>query len=146
MKAVPEVSVIDSYTLALPAERMLAFLIDYLIAFGIYFIPYAGPVISFLYLIFRDGIKLFGNRSAGKKIMKIKAINEHTNTSTNLWDSFKRNLIFIPNIVLVLPYNTKYAILILNLLGLLIEIYFLYTSSENQRLGDQVANTVVIEE
>ena len=146
MKAVPEVSVIDSYTLALPAERMLAFLIDYLIAFAIFFIPYAGPVISFLYLIFRDGIRLLGYRSVGKKIMKIKAVNEHTNISTNLWSSFRRNLIFIPNVVLILPYNTKYAILLLNLIGLLVEVFFLYTSSENQRFGDQVADTVVIEE
>jgi uncharacterized RDD family membrane protein YckC len=146
MKAVPEVSVIDSYTLALPAERMLAFLIDYFIAFAIYFIPYAGPPMSFLYLIFRDGIKLLGNKSLGKKLLKIKAVNEQNNTPANLWVSFKRNLIFLPNIMLVLPYNLKYSILIINLLGLAIEIFCLYTSSEHQRLGDQVADTVVIED
>jgi uncharacterized RDD family membrane protein YckC len=146
MKAIPNVSVIDNYTLALPAERMLAFLIDYLIAFALFFIPYAGPVLSFLYLIFRDGIKLLGNKSIGKKIMKIRAINDCTHTPATLWISFKRNLIFLPNILLVLPYNMKYAVLMLNFLLLLIEVYFLYTSSDSQRLGDNIADTIVIEE
>jgi uncharacterized RDD family membrane protein YckC len=145
MKAIPDVSVIDNYTLAQPSERMLAFIIDYVVAFAIFFIPYAGPFLSFFYLIFRDGIKFFGNKSIGKKIMGIKVINDHTHTA-NLWTSFKRNIIFLPNILLVLPYNLKYSVLLLNILLILIEVYFLYTSSDSQRLGDNLANTVVIED
>jgi uncharacterized RDD family membrane protein YckC len=145
MKGIPNVSVIDNYSLALPSERMLAFLIDYLIAFAFYFIPYIGPFLSFTYLIFRDGIKFLGFKSIGKRIMRIRVINENINSS-KLWISFKRNIIFLPNVLLILPYNVKYAVLILNLLLIMIEVYFIYTTSDHQRLGDHVADTVVIEE
>jgi uncharacterized RDD family membrane protein YckC len=145
MKGISNVSVIDNYSLALPSERMLAFLIDYLIAFAFYFIPHIGPFLSFTYLIFRDGIKFLGFKSIGKRIMRIRVINENINSS-KLWISFKRNIIFLPDVLLILPYNVKYAVLILNLLLIMIEVYFLYTTSDHQRLGDHVADTVVIEE
>jgi uncharacterized RDD family membrane protein YckC len=141
----PAVTVIDNYTLASPTERMLAFAVDYLIAFGLFFIPYAGPALSFLYILCRDGIKFLNYKSIGKKIFKIKVIKGNE-LHASLWQSIKRNLIFLPNALLLLPDNYKYAVLAINIVTILIEVYLLFTSSDTQRMGDNIADTLVIEE
>jgi uncharacterized RDD family membrane protein YckC len=145
METRPNVTVIDNYSLASPTERMLAFTVDYLIAFGFLFIPYVGPALSFLYLLCRDGIKFLNYKSIGKKIFKIKVIKGNE-LHASLWQSIKRNLIFLPNCLLMLPGNYKYAVLIINIITMLIEVYLLFTSSDTQRMGDSIADTLVIEE
>jgi uncharacterized RDD family membrane protein YckC len=141
----PSVTVVDNYSLASPTERMLAFAVDYLIAFGLLFIPYAGSALSFLYLVCRDGIKFLNYKSLGKKIFRIKVIRGNE-LHANLWQSVKRNLIFLPNCLLMFPGNYKYAVLVINITTMLIEVYLLFTSSDTQRMGDNMADTLVIEE
>lgn len=138
-------SVIDNYTLASPTGRMMAFAVDYLISLGLFFIPYAGPYLSFAYMLCRDGIKFLNYKSIGKKIFKIRVI-KGDNLHATLWQSVKRNVIFLPNLLLVLPGNYKYAVLVINIITFLIEVYLLYTSSDTQRMGDNIADTLVIEE
>ena len=145
METRPTVTVIDNYTLASPTERMLAFAVDYLLALGLFFIPYIGPALSFLYMLCRDGIKFLKYKSIGKKIFKIKVIKGNE-LHASLWQSIKRNLIFLPNCLLMLPGNYKYAVLIINIITMLIEVYLLFTSSDTQRMGDNIADTLVIEE
>jgi uncharacterized RDD family membrane protein YckC len=145
METHTNVTVIDNYSLASPTERMLAFAVDYLIALGLFFIPYAGPYLSFLYMLCRDGIKFLNYKSIGKKLFKIKVIHGN-DLHASLWQSVKRNLVFLPNVMLLLPGNYKYAVLIINIITMLIEVYLLYTSSDTQRMGDNIADTLVIEE
>jgi uncharacterized RDD family membrane protein YckC len=145
METGPNVTVIDNYSLASPTERMLAFAVDYLIALGLFFIPYAGPYLSFLYLLCRDGIKFLNYKSIGKKIFRIIVIRGNE-LHASLWQSVKRNIIFLPNALVLLPGNYKYAVLVINIITLLIEVYLLYTSSDTQRMGDNIADTLVIEE
>jgi uncharacterized RDD family membrane protein YckC len=145
METRPAVTVIDNYTLASPTERMLAFAVDYLLALGLFFIPYAGPALSFLYMLCRDGMKFMNYKSIGKKIFKIKVIKGNE-LHASLWQSIKRNSIFLPNCLLMLPGNYKYAVLVINIIAMLIETYLLFTTSDTQRMGDNIADTLVIEE
>jgi uncharacterized RDD family membrane protein YckC len=96
-------------------------------------------------MLCRDGIKFMNYKSIGKKIFKIKVIHGN-DLHASLWQSVKRNLVFLPNALLLLPGNYKYAVLIINIITMLIEVYLLYTSSDTQRMGDNIADTLVIEE
>jgi uncharacterized RDD family membrane protein YckC len=155
IKAPQNFSVVDGYSLASPFERILAFLID----LGIYSLIYAILFATFwvtkfswlagglavLYLIFRDSLSFLGYQSIGKKVMKLKVIDNHDGLKLTIKDAFKRNFIFIPNLLYAFGPSYIFMAGTLTIMLILIEVYLMYTSSDHQRLGDQFADTLVIE-
>lgn len=154
IKAPENVTVIDGYSLASPFERIIGFLIDtfvYLILISLLFVVFRlvgigwlAGILSGLYLIFRDSIGLLNYQSLGKKIMKLKVIYNNDGTKISIHGALKRNFIFIPTLFYSFE-NIAFAALSIMLIFILIEIYLLYTSTDHQRLGDQFADTIVIE-
>ena len=139
-------SVIDNYTLASPAQRIMAFAIDYLIALPIIKIPYLGIIVSTLYLVYRDSIPFLAHRSIGKRILKLRVIKRE-NTKISPLSSLKRNFIFIPNLLLLFNYEDFFFVIItLNGILFLLEAFLIYTTDDTQRMGDSFANTMVIED
>lgn len=153
IKAPENVTVIDGYSLASPFERIIAFVLDliiYSILLALLFltmdqvgIGWLAGIISGLYLILRDSIP-FLNQSLGKKIMKLKVIHNNDSTRISLLDAFKRNFIFLPNMFYAFE-DFHFALAIITLIFFVVELYLLYSSTDHQRLGDQFADTIVIE-
>jgi uncharacterized RDD family membrane protein YckC len=152
---VPEnVTVVDGYSLANPFERIIALIIDLVIygalhavlsaAFSLFGLSWLGILAALCYLLFRDSLRFLNYQSVGKRIMKLKVIKENDKTKISLLGSLKRNFIFLPNLLSVLGWSI-YGIGAVTIILAMIEIYLLYTSTDNQRLGDQFANTIVIE-
>ncbi len=148
MEEAKDVTVVDNYTLATATQRLLAFGIDYLICSLVFFIPvpYLGALFSVLYLLTRDGWSFLNYKSIGKKIINIRVI-KGDNTHINFVSSVKRNLVFIPNLLLIFTHeHLYYAVLLIDLVILAIEVYLIYTSDDSQRLGDNIADTLVIQD
>ena len=153
IKTPENVTVVDGYTLASPFERIIAFLIDFVIyallqgiLLSIFYrlgLPLLGVIISMAYILFRDCLKFLHYQSIGKLIMKLQVIKANDQTKITPLDSIKRNFIFLPNLLIV--FGLWHAAWVIVLVLILIEIYLLYTFNDNQRLGDQFADTIVIE-
>lgn len=149
------VTVVDGYTLASPFERICAFIIDCGVYAVIYLLFYkslkslgfgwVGALLAMAYLIFRDSVKMLNYQSVGKKIMRLKVIRSDDRMKVRIFDSLKRNFLFLPNLFYAFSNSFIYAAGTLSFILVLIDLYFLYTSSDHQRLGDQYADTIVIE-
>lgn len=109
-------------------NRVLAVLIDGLIATGIFWIPAIGPILAIAYALARDALPFLEGQSIGKKVMNLRAISTETGKPlTNDWAASA-----VRNILLVIP------------LGALVELFVLINDDQNQRLGDQWAKTKVV--
>ncbi len=133
-------------------KRIPAALIDGLLAFVIGWIPFIGGIIAAAYWLVRDGLELdfMDGRSIGKKLMKLRPVTLD-GTPMDIMTSAKRNWMFalggvaqlliytIVGILLAIP-----LIFVAILLGIL-ELILVITDDEGRRLGDKIANTMVIE-
>ena len=120
--------------LATTGSRYLAQILDQIIGFGFAFIvPLIGInagiglllsiVIYVSYILFNDAMP--NGQSAGKKIFSIKVLNKITGKNCSLSESFLRN------ITTVIPFLALIdAVMILGV--------------RKQRMGDKLANTIVI--
>jgi len=149
------VTVVDGYTLANAFERVIAFILDGVVYAILYValynllklvgIAWLGAAIALLYLLFRDSFKLLNHQSLGKKVMKLKVIRSNEGMKVSYFESLKRNFLFVPNLVYAFDNSFIYAAATLTFILVLIDLYYMFTSSDNQRLGDQYADTIVIE-
>jgi len=136
-------------------KRVLAYIIDYALVFVVMFVVIMGGVVvtmvaammdssgltgllslllipvylivgllCFCYMLLRDG--LFGGRSLGKKLMKLKVVKNGVQPATMV-DSLLRN------ITLCIP--------LLNL----VELIMPFVDADGRRFGDRIANTQVVE-
>ena len=133
-------------------KRIPAALIDGILAFVVGWIPFIGGIVAAVYWLVRDGLELdfMDGRSIGKKIMKLRPVTLD-GTPMDLMASAKRNWMFalggvaqlliytIVGILLAIP-----LIFVAVLLGIL-ELVLVITDDEGRRLGDKIANTMVIE-
>lgn len=126
-QATPKVANMEKAT---EGQRMVAFLVDNLLAF-IPFIILPNTVAYILYLaymLFRDAIPYLDGISIGKRLMKIRAVRVDGSHLTGDWQtSFKRNIIF------AIPYA-----------GALIELAAMIINEDDHRIGDQWFGTRVI--
>lgn len=123
----PSSTSFNSLPLATEGNRILAYLIDVVIAIALAFIPIIGWLASALYFITRDGLPFLDGQSVGKKVMNIRAVTNEGAPLTNNWGPA-----LIRNVVLLIP------------LFPLVELIILMTNPNKQRLGDQWANTKVV--
>jgi uncharacterized RDD family membrane protein YckC len=109
-------------------KRVLAFIIDGLIAMACSIVPIVGPLAGMAYGLTRDSLPFLDGQSIGKKALKLRAV--HAETGLPLTNDWGPSL--IRNIVLWIPFFA------------LVELIVLITNDENRRLGDQWGKTKVI--
>ncbi len=111
-------------------KRLLAAIIDCVIAIVLGLAPMIGVPLSISYVIFRDGmcIKGFGGRSVGKFAMNLRVVDlVGSGSRQSPFDSLKRNcLLWIP----LMPVVEGFVVVI---------------DERGQRLGDRMAGTMVVE-
>lgn len=116
----------------IPNKRVCAFLIDLsvlaVIESAVSLLAELLVIVVLAIFLFRDA--LFQGRGIGKQIVGTKTVDEFGNPCTVL-KSFLRNIILIP--LMLFP------------IALLIEYFVMRFSNKEQRLGDRIAKTVVID-
>jgi len=117
-------------------NRIIAAIIDSFVAAGLYIIVgvlsnFLGALVYIAYFLVRDALPFLDGQSVGKKLMKIRAVEQNGAKLTNNWKAS-----VIRNISLAIPFFG------------LVEAYILYQKKEKAepliRLGDEWAKTKVI--
>jgi uncharacterized RDD family membrane protein YckC len=121
--------------------RTAAKIVDFiLIAAVIEIIPRAGFFAGLTYLLLGDGF--FDGRSIGKKLLRIQVVSAETYSPCTFKDSILRNSTFAVGYVLwIVPLIGWIFILIVSI----VEFILLLGSKDGMRLGDEIAQTAVIE-
>ncbi len=123
---------VDNLQKADLGKRFIAALIDGIIAGALggalSFVPIVGPFVGVAYYLVKDGLdfSFMDGRSIGKKVMKLRPVRLD-GQKMDLMTSIKRN------ITLVIP-----------VLGL-IDAIMVLVNDQGRRLGDNIAETKVIE-
>jgi len=133
-------------------KRIPAALIDGILAFVVGFIPFIGGLIGTAYWCVRDGLEIdfMDKRSIGKKVMKLRPVTLD-GSPMDIMVSIKRNWMFaLSGIAQVLAYTIIGLIIAIPLalvvfLLVILEVVLVITDDEGRRLGDKIANTMVIE-
>lgn len=131
--------------------RILAFMIDGLIAWAPVFIPFLGAIFGSLYLLFKDGLMYqitkkdeWKNKSIGKKIMNIEIVSLDDQL-IDLSISAKRNLpLTIGNFIAIIPLVGWVIGPTIALILAVVELIVFLTDEDGRRLGDKWAKTQVI--
>jgi uncharacterized RDD family membrane protein YckC len=136
----------ESANIALPKasvlNRAIARAIDILFALLLAQLPgYIGFLAGLLYIAIADG--LMGGRSIGKRIIGLRAVQKKDGRPADFRASILRNSTI--GLLYILHY-IPYAGWALALVGLGIESLLMIGSAEGMRLGDEIAQTVVIED
>ena len=129
-------------------NRLVARAIDCLLIVAIFFIGQAiwrpaGILFAATFAAIQDG---FGSgQSIGKRIMGLRVIDDATGISCSFRNSFLRNFPFALAVIFlaVKLLWVFFILLILPILGL--EVYLLFSLTTGVRLGDVLANTLVVE-
>lgn len=121
--------------------RVLAKLVDFIIiAAAIKTVPQVGYFAGLVYLLISDG--LFDGRSLGKKIIRLKVISPETGTPAGFRDSMVRNITFAFSLLL---YKIPLLGWFFALLIFVLEFLLMLGNEKGLRLGDNLANTEVVE-
>lgn len=134
------------------SKRLIAGIIDAVIAFAIGLIPLIGGLIGAAYWLIRDGLELdfMDHRSIGKKLVKLRPVTLD-GSPVDIMVSVKRNWMFALGGVVQLLIYTIVGILLaiplafVALLLFIVEFVLVLTDAQGRRLGDKIANTIVIE-
>ena len=113
-------------------KRFVAALIDGVLSFLFYWVPFLGWVLGLGYHLLKDGLRIpvLNNRSVGKHVMGLKVVTVSTNERQEMidWtDSLRRN------ILMAVPF-----------VGI-IEAILVLVNQDGRRLGDRVAKSIVVE-
>jgi uncharacterized RDD family membrane protein YckC len=121
--------------------RVIAKMLDFIIiAAAAKTIPQVGYFAGLLYLLISDG--LFDGRSIGKKILRLRVISLSTGSSGTFRDSVLRNT---PPIAALLLYKIPLVGWLFVVVILALEFLLMLGNKDGMRLGDDIANTKVIE-
>lgn len=139
-----------------PVKRLIAVIIDLLVAYLIGVIPLLGGIIGAGYMLLRDAlpIEALEYKSIGKKVMKLSVVKTGApGTKIEYMDSVNRNWMFAMGPVMMLflfiPVIGWLINVVLALGGLCIgvyEVYRVFSDPEGLRLGDQMADTMVVDD
>ncbi len=121
--------------------RVIAKLVDFIfIAVAIKTVSQVGYFAGLVYLLISDG--LFDGRSLGKKIIRLRVISPETGTQATFRDSMVRNITVAFSLLLYKIPLLGWAFM---LLVLVLEFLLMLGNEAGLRLGDNLANTKVIE-
>lgn len=134
-------------------KRLIAAIIDGVLAAGVSFIPFIGGIIGGLYILLRDGldIEFMDKRSIGKKLVKLRPVRLDGQPMDPV-TSVKRNLPLavgvVGSIFWVIPILGWIVAFLFGLVGAvlgIIELVLVLTDPEGRRMGDKLAETKVVE-
>lgn len=133
-------------------KRIIASLIDGVIASVLIYVPVLGGIVSTIYMLIKDTIAYevtknpdFKNRSVGKKIMGLEVISLD-GQDIDWTISLKRNLpIAIGSVLSIVPIIGWILGGIIGFIISIIEVILVLTDGRGRRLGDKWANTQVVE-
>ncbi len=129
-ETVIEPETLPSGTTPSVGKRILAVIIDGLIAGVCGVVPAVGPIIAIAYMLTRDALPFLDGQSIGKKAMNLRAISAETGKPlTNDWGPA-----IIRAVVMYIPFFP------------IVELIVMTQNPEQQRLGDKWAKTKVIAE
>lgn len=130
-------------------ERLLAKLIDFIIAGALFFlIMPVGPIAAITYILIADGLK--GGQSPGKRIIGLKAISlAREGAACDFRESIVRNvpfgvLLLAYIIIGWIPYVGLFSVLIIAVAVAAYEAMLVYTDEKGIRFGDRIAETMVV--
>jgi uncharacterized RDD family membrane protein YckC len=103
-------------------------------------LPQVGYLAGIIYLLISDG--LFDGRSLGKKILRLKVISLSTGSSGTFRDSILRNTTLA---VALLLYKIPLVGWLFVIVIIALEFLLMLGNKDGMRLGDDIANTEVIE-
>ena len=110
------------------ANRILAFIIDVMLSFGLFLVPFVGPFIAIAYFFARDVFSFLDGQSVGKKAMNLRVVTLDGQPITDNWGAaLLRNL----------P-------LLFCGISLFVELVVMFSNENNRRLGDLWAGTRVV--
>lgn len=110
-------------------NRVVAFLIDTLVMLVIVALFQGfGMIVAVLYLLTRDGLPFLDGQSIGKKVLDLQAVDYKGDPLTNNW----RPVILRNVLLLVFPFFP------------FVELLVLLSNTDGLRIGDQIANTRVV--
>lgn len=133
-------------------KRLIAGLIDGVLAGGVSLIPGIGGIIAAAYMLVRDGLEVdfMPRRSIGKKVMELKPVRLD-GAPVDLQTSAMRNWMFalggVTALLVIIPVIGWLLMIPVGLaaLGLVIvEIVLVLTDDQGRRLGDKMAKTIVV--
>lgn len=128
-------------------KRIIAAIIDGVIAGVAGFIPIIGGLAGAAYMLIRDGLEVdfMDQRSLGKKVMKLRPVRID-GQPMDLVTSVKRNIPFaIGPLIMIIPILGWIIGPIVAMIIGIIEIILVLTDDEGRRMGDRFAETKVIE-
>jgi uncharacterized RDD family membrane protein YckC len=131
----------EKYKSAKIFSRIVAKTIDLLIVIIITrLIPSGGFYVGILYILISDN--LFDQRSIGKKLLGLKVLSRKENKSISIKDSIFRNMtIAIAIFFKAIPlFGWIFFLLII-----FVELLIMLGNHRHMRIGDELANTEVIE-
>lgn len=141
------VQVVDSTGKADLGKRIIAAIIDGVIAGVAGFIPVIGALAGAAYMLVRDGLEIdfMDLRSLGKKVMKLRPVRVD-GQPMDLVTSIKRNIPFaIGPLIMIVPILGWIIGPIVAMVIGIVEIILVLTDDEGRRMGDRFAETKVIE-
>lgn len=131
-------------------ERILAKFIDLLVVGAFFVFPtIVGPVAGITYLLISDGLKK--GQGLGKKVIGLKVVSLVGEPGAcDFKQSILRNLIFALLIAAYLvlgliPYVGKLVVALLAAAVVVTEVVRMHNDDRGLRLGDSVAETMVVE-
>ncbi len=136
-----------------PQKRLVAIVIDAVIAVAIGMIPWVGGLVSAAYWVLRDGLDLpfMDQRSVGKKLTKLRPVTMD-GERLDMMGSVQRNWMFgvggVMQILVYVPILGWLLMIPVAALAILIgivELYRVIVDPEGRRVGDLLADTKVIE-
>lgn len=110
-------------------QRIVATLIDIILAGIVGALPVIGWLASVGYMLTRDALPFLDGQSVGKKLMKLRAVDQAGQPLTENWG----------------PAVLRNAVLFIPLFPL-VELIVMLTNQDKLRLGDQWAKTRVVVE
>jgi len=114
------------------SDRVIAFIIDGAVAFIFGFVPIVGWIAGFIYGLVKDAMVAgpLEGRSVGKHLMNLKVVDPENGEDIDYGKSALRNVVW--------------AIPLVNLIMLFVELYLAATDEKGMRVGDKIAKTMVV--
>jgi uncharacterized RDD family membrane protein YckC len=126
-------------------NRYIARTIDFLIAAAMVLVlPPVGPLAGLLYILIADGFK--GGQSPGKQLIGLKVVLVDGDRPITFMESILRNIPFaIVYLFFIIPFLGWILLIIIGIPILLFESYLVCTDEKGRRIGDTIAQTMVVE-
>ena len=126
-------------------KRILARLVDGLVAWAFALVlPPIGIVVGLLYLAVADGVQK--GQSLGKMVFGLEVVKSDS-SPCDLKASIYRNIPFeLALLFAAVPFLGWILLVIVGIPILLIELWLVIADHNGSRLGDRIADTIVIEQ